>query len=130
MAALCAAPHMSIARWSYWDIEGEPLNETLEVALALEHIMKTDMTNPGVLHLHINLVESSLTPERALISADALEPAVSIAGHGVHMPSHIYVRVGRYSRASLSRQLKYWLVTNRPGSIQIQRLRVRENNGR
>lgn len=99
VAALYAASYMSIARWNYWDIEGEPLDETLAVALALEHIMKTDMTNPGVLHLHIHLVESSLTPERALISADALESTVPIAGHVVHMPSHIYVRVGQYDRA-------------------------------
>ena len=99
VAALYAASYMSIARWNYWDIEGEPLDETLAVALALEHIMKTDMTNPGVLHLHIHLVESSLTPERALASADGLEATVPIAGHVVHMPSHIYVRVGQYDRA-------------------------------
>jgi tetratricopeptide (TPR) repeat protein len=99
VAALYAASYMSIARWNYWDIEGEPLDETLAVALALEHIMETDLTNPGVLHLHIHLVESSLTPERALVSADALEATVPIAGHVVHMPSHIYVRVGQYDRA-------------------------------
>ena len=99
VAALYAAAYMSIARWNYWDIEGEPLDETLEVALALEHIMETDMTNPGVLHLHIHLVESSLEPERALISADGLEATVPIAGHVVHMPSHIYVRIGQYDKA-------------------------------
>jgi hypothetical protein len=79
VAALYAAAYMSIARWNYWDIEGEPLDETLQVALALEHIMETDMTNPGVLHLHIHLVESSLTPERALASADGLEATVPVA---------------------------------------------------
>ncbi|MDA9679871.1 hypothetical protein N9U06_00245 [Gammaproteobacteria bacterium] len=99
VAALYAAAYMSIARWNYWDIKGEPLDETLEVALALEHIMQNDMTNPGVLHLHIHLVESSLEPERALISAGALEATVPIAGHVVHMPSHIYVRVGQYDKA-------------------------------
>jgi tetratricopeptide (TPR) repeat protein len=99
VAALYAAAYMSIARWNYWGIEGEPLGETLAVALALEHIMKTDLTNPGVLHLHIHLLESSLTPERALISADGLEATVPIAGHVVHMPSHIYVRVGQYDKA-------------------------------
>ena len=99
IAALYAAAYMSIARWNYWDIEGEPLGETLPVALALEHIMATDLTNPGVLHLHIHLLESSLTPERALVSADGLEATVPIAGHVVHMPSHIYVRVGQYEKA-------------------------------
>jgi tetratricopeptide (TPR) repeat protein len=99
IAALYAASYMSIARWNYWDIEGQPLAETLPVALALEHIMEDNLLNPGVLHLHIHLVESSLTPERALISAEALEETVPIAGHVVHMPSHIYVRVGQYDRA-------------------------------
>ncbi|MEE4280380.1 MAG: hypothetical protein V2I41_00445 [Pseudomonadales bacterium] len=99
IAALYAASYMSIARWNYWDIEGKPLDETLPVALALEHIMASDLSNPGVLHLHIHLIESSLAPERALVSADALEATVPIAGHIVHMPSHIYVRVGQYDRA-------------------------------
>ena len=61
--------------------------------------MAKDMTNPGVLHLHIHLIEASLEPERALASADALEATVPIAGHVVHMPAHIYVRVGQYAKA-------------------------------
>ena len=99
IAALYAASYMSIARWNYWNINGEPLEETEAVAQALEHIMADNLLNPGVLHLHIHLIEASLTPERALVSADALEATVPIAGHVVHMPSHIYVRVGQYDRA-------------------------------
>ncbi len=99
IAALYAASYMSIGRWDYWDSEGNPKAETLPVARALEHIMATDMTNPGVLHLHIHLIEASLEPERALASADALEETVPIAGHVVHMPAHIYVRVGQYAKA-------------------------------
>ena len=49
--------------------------------------------------MHIHLIEASLEPERALVSADALEATVPIAGHVVHMPSHIYVRVGKYGKA-------------------------------
>ena len=99
IAALYAASYMSIGRWDYWDSEGNPKAETLPVARALEHIMATDMSNPGVLHLHIHLIEASLEPERALASADALEATVPIAGHVVHMPAHIYVRVGQYAKA-------------------------------
>ena len=99
IAALYAASYMSIGRWDYWDSEGNPKSETLPVAQALEHIMAKDMTNPGVLHLHIHLIEASLEPERALASADALEATVPIAGHVVHMPAHIYVRVGQYAKA-------------------------------
>lgn len=99
IAALYAGAYMSIGRWDYWDSEGNPKAETLKVAEALEHIMATDLTNPGVLHLHIHLIEASLQPERALVSADALEATVPIAGHVVHMPAHIYVRVGQYQKA-------------------------------
>ncbi len=102
IAALYAASYMSIRRWDYWDNQGNPKGETLPVALALEHIMATDMTNPGVLHLHIHLIEASFEPERALASADALEETVPIAGHVVHMPAHIYVRVGQYAKAIAS----------------------------
>ena len=99
IAALYASSYMSIGRWDYWDSEGQPKSETLPVALALEHIMAKDMSNPGVLHLHIHLIEASLEPERALGSADALEATVPIVGHIVHMPAHIYVRVGQYAKA-------------------------------
>jgi hypothetical protein len=99
IAALYASSYMSIGRWDYWDSEGNPKSETLPVALALERIMAKDMSNPGVLHLHIHLIEASLEPERALGSADALEATVPIVGHIVHMPAHIYVRVGQYAKA-------------------------------
>ena len=99
IAALYAASYMSIGRWDYWDSDGNPRAETLQVAEALEHIMTKDLSNPGVLHLHVHLIEASMEPERALVSADALEATVPIGGHVVHMPSHIYVRVGQYDKA-------------------------------
>jgi len=99
IAALYAASYMSIGRWDYWDSEGNPKAETLPVAEALELIIRKNLSHPGVLHLHIHLIEASLEPERALVSADALEATVPIAGHVVHMPAHIYVRVGQYGRA-------------------------------
>ena len=99
IAALYAASYMSIRRWDYWDKEGNPKDETIPVAEALEHIIAQDISHPGVFHLHIHLIEASLKPERALVSADSLESTVPIVGHVVHMPSHIYVRVGQYSKA-------------------------------
>ena len=99
IAALYAASYMSIRRWDYWDKEGNPKDETIPVAEALEHIIAQDISHPGVFHLHIHLIEASLKPERALVSADSLEATVPIVGHVVHMPAHIYVRVGQYSKA-------------------------------
>ena len=99
IAALYAASYMSIGRWDYWDSKGNAKSETLPVASALEAIIENDLSHPGVLHLHIHLIEASIEPERALVSADALEATVPIAGHVVHMPAHIYVRVGQYEKA-------------------------------
>ena len=99
IAALYAASYMSIGRWDYWDSEGNPKSETMPVAEALEYIIHRDQSHPGVLHLHIHLLEASFEPERALVSAEALEKTIPIAGHVVHMPAHIYVRVGLYQKA-------------------------------
>jgi tetratricopeptide (TPR) repeat protein len=99
IAALYANSYMSIQRWNYWGDQGKPISETLLVAEALEHIMSKDLSHPGVLHLHIHLMEASAEPERALISADNLERTIPIVGHVVHMPSHIYIRVGQYEKA-------------------------------
>ena len=99
IAALYAGSYMSIRRWDYWDSDGNPKDETLEVAEALEHIINQGISHPGVYHLHIHLIEASMEPERALISADSLEATVPIVGHVVHMPAHIYLRVGDYQKA-------------------------------
>ena len=99
IAALYAGSYMSIRRWDYWDSDGNPKGETIEVAEALERIIYSGQSHPGVFHLHIHLIEASLEPQRALISADSLEETVPIVGHVVHMPAHIYVRVGDYQKA-------------------------------
>ena len=99
IAALYAGSFMSIRRWDYWDKSGEAKGETLAVAEALEHVINIGDPHPGVYHLHIHLIEASLEPERAMVSADALEATLPIGGHVVHMPAHIFVRVGDYQRA-------------------------------
>ena len=102
IAALYAAAYMSIGRWDYWDADGQPKSETAEVAAAMEAVMEASGPHPGVDHLFIHLLEASLEPERALPSADRLEASMPIAGHMVHMPAHIYVRVGQYEKAIAS----------------------------
>ena len=102
IAALYADSYMSIGRWDYWDAQGNPKAETLPVAEALERALAAVPDHPGAMHLHIHLLEASLQPERALGSADRLEASMPIAGHVVHMPAHIYVRVGQYDKAIAS----------------------------
>ena len=97
--ALFADAYMSIRRWNYWDRDGRARPGTTRVALALERVMKVRPDHPGTNHLYIHLLEASPHPERALPQADRLEALMPLAGHIVHMPSHIYVRVGRYEKA-------------------------------
>lgn len=99
IAALYAGAYMSIGRWDYWDTQGNAQSETALVAEALERVIKTGQQHPGVFHLHIHLIEASNRPERALVSANALEATMPIAGHVVHMPAHIFVRTGDFQRA-------------------------------
>ncbi len=99
VGALYAAAYMSIGRWDYWDANGKPKSETADVAKALEQVLHAEPGHPGANHLYIHLLEASLEPERALAAADRLEATMPIAGHVVHMPAHIYVRVGQYSKA-------------------------------
>ena len=99
VGALYAAAYMCIGRWDYWDANGNPKSKTAEVAAALEQVMAVTPGHPGTNHLYIHLLEASLEPERALAAADRLEATMPIAGHVVHMPAHIYVRVGQYTKA-------------------------------
>ena len=104
VGALYAAAYMSIGRWDYWDADGLPKSETAAVAIALEQVLESQPGHPGANHLYIHLLEASLEPERALGAADRLEATMPIAGHVVHMPAHIYVRVGQYQKAIASNE--------------------------
>ena len=66
----------------------------------LEQVLAQDPKHPGANHYYIHAVEASKQPERAMPSADRLAELMPGAGHIVHMPAHIYQRVGRYADAS------------------------------
>jgi len=67
-------------------------------------VMAKAPNHPGALHLYIHAVEASTTPERAEPAADKLLKLMPGAGHVVHMPSHIYYRVGRYADAAAANE--------------------------
>ena len=90
---------MTHSQWAYWDADGKPYPRTLEAVEALERVMKNHPLHPGGNHLYIHLMEDSKEPQRALPQADRLEAIMPKAGHVVHMPSHIYMRVGQYQKA-------------------------------
>ena len=99
IAALYAAALMNTMPWNYWLDEQTPKKETKEVLAALEWVISKNPDHPGAHHYYIHAVEAAF-PERAVPSADRLGQLMPGAGHLVHMPAHIYIRVGRYSDAS------------------------------
>ena len=99
IVSLYAESYMNIGRWDYWEKDGTPKSATTKVANALERVLAGNPNHTGANHLHIHLLEASQEPERALASADRLEATMPIVGHVVHMPAHIYVRVGQYNKA-------------------------------
>ena len=91
---------MDTQPWDYWQSDQKtPKGHGAEIDATLEGILAKEPFHPGALHLYIHAVEASTTPERAEAAADKLEPLMPAAGHIVHMPSHIYFRVGRYEDA-------------------------------
>ncbi|MBW4601257.1 MAG: tetratricopeptide repeat protein [Calothrix sp. FI2-JRJ7] len=103
-ATLFAEAVMDTSPWNYWAADGKPRRETVEVLTALESVLKSNPDHPGANHLYIHAVEASPNPERGVKSADRLRDFVTGAGHLVHMPSHIYIRVGRYQDAVIANQ--------------------------
>ena len=93
---LYAESLMDLRPWGYWTRDGQPYDETLRVEEALESVLAKHKNHPGALHLWIHLFES-VNPKRAEAEADRLVPLMPGAGHMVHMPAHIYQRVGRHA---------------------------------
>lgn len=99
IASMFAAGYMNTTRWDYWEKDGTARNGTEEAQLALEAAMRAEHDHPGANHLYIHLMEASSQPELAMPAAQKLESTVPISGHMVHMPGHIYLRVGEYEKA-------------------------------
>jgi tetratricopeptide (TPR) repeat protein len=97
---LLAESLMDLHPWDLWTSDGQPKEWTPEIIAAIERGLALDPKHPGLHHLHIHAVEAGPDPDRALASADYLRQAMPGAAHMVHMPGHIYMRVGRYADAA------------------------------
>jgi len=99
---LFAESLMNLNPWHLWTLDHEPAPGTMEIVTTLEAVLARAPEHPGANHYYIHTVEASRHPERALPAADRLGGLMPGAGHMVHMPAHIYQRVGQYADASES----------------------------
>jgi tetratricopeptide (TPR) repeat protein len=97
--ALFAEALMNLRPWDLWSKDGEPRPETPEIIATLERVLARNPLHPGANHYYIHTIEASPHPEKALAAAERLG-GLTQAGHLVHMPAHIYMRVGRYEDAA------------------------------
>jgi tetratricopeptide (TPR) repeat protein len=100
IAVLRAEALMDLAPWDYWEAGGaKPKGRTADIVAGLESVLARNPDHPGAIHYYIHTVEASDAPERALPYAKRLAAVMPGAGHLVHMPFHIYFRVGDYKAA-------------------------------
>ncbi|MEO0575307.1 MAG: hypothetical protein AAF004_07580 [Pseudomonadota bacterium] len=104
-AALFAESIMNTMPWDYWVDGDNPKPLAAEAIDVLERVLARSPDHPMALHLYIHAVEASSNPQRAEAAADTLLTLVPGAGHLVHMPAHIYWRIGRYNDASAANML-------------------------
>jgi hypothetical protein len=101
-ATLFAAALMNTRPWDYWTADSQPKDGALELVAALESVLERNPDHIGAIHYYIPAVEASSQPDRALPYARRLAAQIPGAGHLMHMPSHIYLRVGLYEDAGES----------------------------
>ncbi len=97
VGALYADAMMNLRPWDLWKKNGEPQPGTPEIMATLETVLEMAPDHPGACHFYIHTCEASPFPQLALPAADRLRDRVPGAGHLVHMPSHIDIRLGRYA---------------------------------
>src|SRR6516165_2539373 len=124
IATLYAEAVMDLSPWNYWKPGGqEPNPQSTPIVPTLERVLARNPDHAGAIHLYIHAVEASDRPNRAEPYADRLRGAIPGAGHLVHMPSHIYYRVGRYldalevNKTAIGVDEKYLTATNAPMGV-------------
>jgi len=103
IGALYAEALMDLHPWDLYDKKTKkPRAWTNELITVLEHLIEINPVHPGAHHFYIHALETSATPEKAMVSARLLDTLVPGAGHLLHMPSHIYINTGDYHLGSVS----------------------------
>lgn len=101
---LAAEAVLNLHPYDWWESDGKPRPWTAEIELTLANALAANPDHPGANHYLVHIMESSRTPQRGVAAAKALEKVAPGSGHLVHMPAHIYMRVGRYADASAANE--------------------------
>ena len=98
ISMLAAEAAMDTLPWDYWEPDRQSAKPRLGEAIRLvETVLARNAEHPQAPHLYIHLMENGPDPKRAEAAADRLSaPLAGDAGHMVHMPAHIYYRLGRW----------------------------------
>ena len=97
MALLAAEAAMDTKPWDYWTADKQPQPRLGEAIRLVESVYARNPDHPQAAHLYIHLMENGPDPKVAEAAADKLaSPLAPTAGHLVHMPAHIYYRLGRW----------------------------------
>jgi len=99
VAVLYADALMNLRPWDLWTPDGIPQPGTEKIMSILESVLEKKADHPGACHFYIHTMEASPFPEKALPAANILRNSMPGAGHLVHMPSHIDIRIGDYEGA-------------------------------
>jgi len=97
-AVLYAESEMLLGPWDYWTQAKRAKPHGARALAALRGVVQRNPRHAGACHFFIHAVEAAY-PERAVPCAERLPSLMPGAGHVVHMPGHIYIRVGRYADA-------------------------------
>ena len=100
VAALAAEAEMDVHPWDYWKPDGKPQPWTPEIRRTIETGLAIDPRHPMLNHLYIHVLEAGPEAAQATVAADVLRDLQPGLGHMVHMPSHVYVRTGRWAEAA------------------------------
>ena len=99
VGALYAESLMDLRPWDLWTPDGKPQPGTNEIVQTLEAVIEKSPKHPLALHLYIHAIEASPHFAKAAGAADRLRDLQPGLGHHVHMPSHIDVRFGQWSKS-------------------------------
>lgn len=125
VAVLYVEAMMNLQPWDYWTPTLEPKGRTAQFVKALERTLAVHPTHPQAAHLYIHAMEAGPDPAKAEQAADTLREHAPAAGHLVHMPSHLYARIGRYTDATITNEAAvaaddaYFKIGTDPGTYYI-----------